>query len=65
MPGVYSIVRQGSGAAEGSSDPFARQFAAKREYEHGMERTAYNLCYGPFGGAMSQKDYTRGSGMDP
>jgi len=60
---VYTITRQGSVTSDGASDPLARQFAAKKEYEHHMERTAYNLCYGPFGG-VSQKDYICVQSMD-
>ncbi len=52
-----------SAGSEGASDPLARQFVAKREYEHNMERTAYNFCYGPFGG-ISQKDYICVQSMD-
>ena len=49
---VYSVVRQGGAAAagDGSSDPLARQFNIKREYEHNIEPISYNFCTGPFGG---------------
>jgi Bardet-Biedl syndrome 9 protein len=41
----------------------ARQFTVKREYEHNMERTAYNFCYGQFGGVHG-KDYICVQSMD-
>uniref|UniRef100_A0A7S1IUQ3 PTHB1 N-terminal domain-containing protein n=2 Tax=Eutreptiella gymnastica TaxID=73025 RepID=A0A7S1IUQ3_9EUGL len=62
---VYSVVRQGGAASagDGSADPLARQFGIKREYEHNMDRTAYNFCTGPFGGVYG-KDYICVQSMD-
>lgn len=63
---VFSVLRQGAGAAgagDGNSDPLARQFTIKREYEHNMDRTAYNFCSGPFGGVYG-KDYICVQSMD-
>eukprot|EP01012_Entosiphon_sulcatum_P026014 TRINITY_DN3140_c0_g1_i1.p1 TRINITY_DN3140_c0_g1~~TRINITY_DN3140_c0_g1_i1.p1 ORF type:complete len:869 (-),score=169.44 TRINITY_DN3140_c0_g1_i1:72-2678(-) len=58
---VLTVHRQGTG--EGSADPLARQFTLTRQYEHNLERTAYNFCIGPFGGAHG-KDYIAVQSMD-
>eukprot|EP00760_Papus_ankaliazontas_P038287 PhM_4_TR9053/c0_g1_i1/m.60036/K19398/BBS9; Bardet-Biedl syndrome 9 protein len=44
---VYNMNKTGGGD---SGDPLARHFSLGRMYMHPLERTAYNICAGTFGG---------------
>eukprot|EP01006_Ploeotia_vitrea_P029213 TRINITY_DN61798_c0_g1_i1.p1 TRINITY_DN61798_c0_g1~~TRINITY_DN61798_c0_g1_i1.p1 ORF type:complete len:865 (-),score=120.59 TRINITY_DN61798_c0_g1_i1:1500-4094(-) len=58
---VYVISRAG-GTTEGT-DPLAKQYTVAKQYEHWMERTSYNMCYGPFGSVYG-KDFLCVQSMD-
>ncbi|KAK3082884.1 hypothetical protein FSP39_007920 [Pinctada imbricata] len=54
---VYSVSVT-SGAVE-----HGRHFQLKKAYEHKLQRTAFNFCYGPFGG-VSGRDFLCVQSMD-
>jgi Bardet-Biedl syndrome 9 protein len=60
---VYGVVRTGSSAADGG-DPLARHYSLSKQYEHLLERTAYNMISGPFGNNTLGKDFFCVQSMD-
>jgi len=44
---VFGVSRAGGGGD--SSDPLGRHYSLAKQYEHRLERTAYNMVCGPFG----------------
>lgn len=50
---VFEVV--GAAGEKRASGAEARYFQLVQKYEHKLQRTAYNFCYGPFGGNSGDK----------
>eukprot|EP01061_Rhynchopus_euleeides_P007200 TRINITY_DN16193_c0_g1_i2.p1 TRINITY_DN16193_c0_g1~~TRINITY_DN16193_c0_g1_i2.p1 ORF type:complete len:254 (+),score=70.02 TRINITY_DN16193_c0_g1_i2:93-854(+) len=48
---VYAVSKSGGNAEGSRDDPLRRQYGLTRQYEHILDRVAYNFVHGPFGGA--------------
>jgi Bardet-Biedl syndrome 9 protein len=66
---VYNVVAIGangkmlSPTAGGAAGESASYYDLNKAYEHKLERTSYNFCYGPFGGVFG-KDFMLVQSMD-
>ncbi|KAJ9470991.1 Protein pthb1-like protein [Diplonema papillatum] len=61
---VYNVQRHETGAGEGSHDPLGRLHTLVKQYDHNLDRVAFNFIHGPFGGAPAHKDHICVQTMD-